>query len=707
MAKYRFKTKEEFIRDDEWHFKNDAPYGWNNEGRMNSFLGEDIAYTFNSECDEKKQLFIGNWTFRSSNYVLKETTRVNKYTDFVFVPGNIYVGEWDSNRVIFKPTTACLDDPCYFISSTDEFRLNQRGCCNANNISFREANQEEKDWLEACIKANTTVPKPSNSIPEYVECVQEMKPYYGEKGKIYKVVNWNHSNTDCMLEGTTSGSTSKDRFKSSTKEAYDAQNTPLIDKWAIKCTQENKEHLEKFFHNKGSEYQGYAPSWNISTGHYYHYPQKQSGLWRHIEIQKGYREITTEEFYKIAGVVTEVHDALTFKVGRWYKYNNWYIKYKKHDKGFWTSSEEIDDDNNYRKTISTFGGFNSDHQKILLTDLSEIQPYLPDGHPDKIVEQKRFKKGDYIVITECNAKSYNGKLNHCYKLIGNNFNIGDYDRIPLDEPNNKKARLATPEEITEYNRLGKPYDVTTLLQKKAEQESFPKYVRIISDKNGQVYRVIDWTQHAYCVIESKSGKRLKPFKDLVSEAQEHEFYAVIPPKEMKKTVDFKSLSFEEWLEETKKLNLSFYDLQQHVSRGITCNYENVYVKIPGEGSKEKAEYLFNIWNPQKQSSMPLYVKCINGYGSACVGKIYRTDDDKQAKNLFLLTWEQVLIKYNHLGTKFIPVTYPEYSEYHSEKVEQSKPIADGSPAKKETLIEDVHSVSVMLSTKNKSKQFKF
>ena len=66
-------------------------------------------------------------------------------------------------------------------------------------------------------------------LPEYVECIKEQPQYnnYGELGKIYKVLDWNCSITDCVLVGTTSGSTSKKRFKPSTKEAYEAQNTYL------------------------------------------------------------------------------------------------------------------------------------------------------------------------------------------------------------------------------------------------------------------------------------------------------------------------------------------------------------------------------------------------------------------------------------------------------------------------------------------------
>ena len=68
-----------------------------------------------------------------------------------------------------------------------------------------------------------------DKIPEYVECIEEQPQHnnYGELGKIYKVLDWNCSITDCMLVGTTSGSTAKKRFKPSTKEAYEAQNTYL------------------------------------------------------------------------------------------------------------------------------------------------------------------------------------------------------------------------------------------------------------------------------------------------------------------------------------------------------------------------------------------------------------------------------------------------------------------------------------------------
>ena len=74
-------------------------------------------------------------------------------------------------------------------------------------------------WAEIISKPEE---KPTESVPEYVECINE-GVWYGKLGQIYKVKNWNHSNGDCLLEGTTSGSTSKKRFKPSTREAYEAQ----------------------------------------------------------------------------------------------------------------------------------------------------------------------------------------------------------------------------------------------------------------------------------------------------------------------------------------------------------------------------------------------------------------------------------------------------------------------------------------------------
>lgn len=89
-----------------------------------------------------------------------------------------------------------------------------------------------------------------------------------------------------------------------------------------------------------------------------------------------------------AEIIEEPKVETKFEKGKWYKYGNWYIKFNTLDSsGIWLSSEQIDYDRNYNKREGRFGGKESYHKKILLTNLQEIQQYLPDGHPDLIKEE--------------------------------------------------------------------------------------------------------------------------------------------------------------------------------------------------------------------------------------------------------------------------------------------------------------------------------
>jgi len=59
-----------------------------------------------------------------------------------------------------------------------------------------------------------------------------------------------------------------------------------------------------------------------------------------------------------------------------------------------------------------------------------------------------------------------------------------------------------------------------------------------------------------------------------------------------KPIDFSELDLEEWLVETKKLNLSLEELAIHIRAGKTCNFYYVFEKLKGAGSFEKAEILY-------------------------------------------------------------------------------------------------------------------
>lgn len=73
-----------------------------------------------------------------------------------------------------------------------------------------------------------------------------------------------------------------------------------------------------------------------------------------------------------------------FIVGKWYEYSKWYIKFSDYDGEIFHSSEEINDQKKYFKGRGSFGSFEQDPKRQLVTDLSVISDYLPDGHPDKI-----------------------------------------------------------------------------------------------------------------------------------------------------------------------------------------------------------------------------------------------------------------------------------------------------------------------------------
>ena len=74
-SKYRFKTKEEFIREGLWDDEYDAPKGWNIRGDMNEFLGQDINECHNSLCDDNRVIYAHGWLFRPWSYVLKEESK--------------------------------------------------------------------------------------------------------------------------------------------------------------------------------------------------------------------------------------------------------------------------------------------------------------------------------------------------------------------------------------------------------------------------------------------------------------------------------------------------------------------------------------------------------------------------------------------------------------------------------------------------------
>jgi len=114
-----------------------------------------------------------------------------------------------------------------------------------------------------------------------------------------------------------------------------------------------------------------------------------------------WRIINDEDFNNARKILPNLFNE--FIVGRWYKYRDSYIKHKQVAHSLFVASEHIRA-NNYSNEEACFGDIrnapkdNSYNAYKLLSDLSEIQKYLPDNHSDKISFIPKFKAGQRIKL---------------------------------------------------------------------------------------------------------------------------------------------------------------------------------------------------------------------------------------------------------------------------------------------------------------------
>ena len=73
----------------------------------------------------------------------------------------------------------------------------------------------------------------------------------------------------------------------------------------------------------------------------------------------------------------------------------------------------------------------------------------------------------------------------------------------------------------------------------------------------------------------------------------------------KSTIENKT-ELEIWLENTKSLNLSLEDLEKYIGSSQTCNFINIYMKLEGNHSKDRAKILFDKWNEKVIEPLPQF-----------------------------------------------------------------------------------------------------
>ena len=119
---------------------------------------------------------------------------------------------------------------------------------------------------------------------------------------------------------------------------------------------------------------------------------------------------------------------MKFEVGKWYKTESYYIKYShtKSVKGINRFYNEIHGEvisgTKYIKKDYLANTAMEDNLK-LVTNLSEIQQYLPDGHVDKEIVNEYME-----IIEGKEGKNYSFNL-----IIRNSKNFGHYDDIKTKE----------------------------------------------------------------------------------------------------------------------------------------------------------------------------------------------------------------------------------------------------------------------------------
>lgn len=210
---------------------------------------------------------------------------------------------------------------------------------------------------------------------------------------------------------------------------------PEDGRWCVKATKENISILGDYW-DKGcglrkvysheytirNDVGKYWCSYNLASGSLL-FSDSPGSNYTIKEKPNGLLEITFDQFkkYVLKSETTSVKEEVKFDAGKWYKVlNNWWGKFET----IHNSGKRI----KFSESITSSGKYDTTSKNIdiiseleLLTNLSEIQQYLPEGHPDKL--KKRTKKVEdlkYPDAVHCSSKEEHDKVKQF-------ANIGDYE----------------------------------------------------------------------------------------------------------------------------------------------------------------------------------------------------------------------------------------------------------------------------------------
>lgn len=240
---------------------------------------------------------------------------------------------------------------------------------------------------------------------------------------------------------------------------------------------------------------------------------------------------------------------------------------------------------------------------------------------EESVSINEFKKGDYIVLLNTPTTDTSFPKNYIFKqredyhyllseLDMNGSKTNGWSLVNFIKKGysiNYNWRYATETEIAEYNRLGKPYDVTTLqTEKPVEKSLVGRYLKALVDyPNGTEYKKNSYIEikkddlkgNVYCIKRMKFGWGSYNWKKAEVELMPEGF----TPDHVLKQSDKSQFEVGKWYKSNVGANYWYYIKVKSVE------YENnTIIKVNGETINNISEFEENYyWNNENNIDQAL------------------------------------------------------------------------------------------------------
>lgn len=345
--------------------------------------------------------------------------------------------------------------------ATKDFSTNSVWCYkDKEGRDYKLSTPEEIEWLKECIRLGKYIPKPEKSMKQELSSLPE---------------KW------CI-------------------KPNDTQEAKIIGRWFDKHHGAGK----AFYEENAKLNQYYSNAYNPGNV-YFHETKKEHGeeitfeQFKKWVLKEGEGQQKSEPIMNTYGL--NIGDKLPEKI-----INEWCRQgpnYSSNSKSYWHEGAGCFSGDRLIKSFGIREGvmsFEVSNTNIVHLRAEGFKEFMDNFDKPKQEEKAMFKKGDYIVTLKVIDWSSDNcaKDNYCFKQRIDAKSMNPEIDLSGSEDNwhsvmsfNKKGRLldwryATLEEIVEYDRLGKPYDVSTL---KTEKSLAGRWLKALVDHPESIMRL--------------------------------------------------------------------------------------------------------------------------------------------------------------------------------------------------------------------------